>query len=304
MAIQIETREVGGVTQLVANSEGWRIQQTEYNLNPRLFVTGNPDVISQTPDELRESLQLAWRTTKEQRPKDFDGLKVAVSRLSVRDGKLRTEAYATDYFTLWGIPKAAKEQFQKHEREVVINRDFSSSNASYETSLPWGICTHNVLLDKNGEMLLMVRSQGQGFHAGRVSATEEEQMDPDRDFDPFNAAYTSYFEELGILVPPSTVRLLGVGMEKGAAYPAYCFVANTDLIAPSIVDTWRKAPDYKENTSLFSVPIGRIDEWLQDKVTVETWQKYHLAGNITPDAILNLHPTVPWRIGLIKEYIK
>lgn len=102
MSIEIQPKEIGGAIQLVANTDGWEVQHTEYEFNPALFVTGNPDVVSQTPAQLREPLKLAWMTTKEQRPTDFNGLKVAVSRVSVTDGILRTEGYLTDYFTLWG----------------------------------------------------------------------------------------------------------------------------------------------------------------------------------------------------------
>lgn len=311
MGIDVEPKQIKEVVQLVANPTGWQINQTRYSFNPDLFVTGNPDVKSQTPDHLRESLQRAWLETKKQRvllaikerrPPDFNGLKVAVNRLAVRDDILVTEGYLTDYFTLWGIPRAATEQFQKHSEEIIINKA-QAPEALYETSLPWGVCTHNILLDENGDILMLTRSLGQGFNAGRVSVTEEEQMDPDRDMTPFNAAYTSYWEEMGVLVPPSTVRLLGVAMEKGVAYPAYCFVANTRRVAKNIVETWRKARDYKENTALFAVPMTEIDPWLRsDEVKSDVWHKHLLSGNVAPDAILKLHVTSPWRIELLKSY--
>lgn len=300
--IDVEPKQLGGVVQLVANTEGWRLQQTEYNLNPNLFVTGNPDAVSQTPQNLREPLQRAWFTTREKRPTDFNGLKVAVSKLAVREGIFITDGYITDYFTLWGIPRAAKEEFERHSQEVIMNRA-EAPDALYETFLPWGVCTHNVLLDENGDVLMLTRSQSQGFHAGRVSVTEEEQMDPDRDIDPFNVAYASYWEEMGIFVPPSTVKLLGVAMEIGAAYPAYCFVANAMDVAKDIVEKWRGARDHNENTALFSVPMSKVENWLQaDEVTSDIWHEHLLGGNIAPDATLRLHPTSPWRLELAREY--
>lgn len=302
MLIDIEPKEIKGVVQLVANPAGWQLHETRYDFNPDLFVTGNPDVKSQTPDHLIEALRRAWRTTQEQRPTDFNGLKVAVSKLAVRDGILVTEGYLTDYFTLWGIPRAATEQFQRHLERVIINKA-QAPDALYETLLPWGICTHNVLLDENGDVLMLTRSLDQGFNAGRVSITEEEQMDPDRDITPFNAAYTSYWEEMGVLVPPSTLRLLGVAMERGAAYPAYCFVANTREVAKDIIETWRKARDYKENTALFAVPMTEISSWLKsDEVRSDVWHRHLLGGDVAPDAILKLHATSSWRIGLLKSY--
>ena len=151
---------------------------------------------------------------------------------------------------------------------------------------------------------MMIRSMTQGFHAGRVSLTEEEQMDPDRDFSPFNAAYTSFYEELGIFVPTASVRLLGVAMEEGAAYPAYAFIAESSKTARQIVETWQTAPDHNENTSLFAVPMNQIDSWNRDEVTPDIWGPNYLAGKLDPDAKLNLHSTTPWRIALAKAYTK
>lgn len=202
-----------------------------------------------------------------------------------------------------GIPRVLPDLFKRHSKEVVINHA-SPPDASYSTCIPWGLATHNILLDENGDVLLMVIGQGQGFHAGRVSITETEQMDPDTDSDPFNTAYRSYWEELGILVPPSTQRLLGVAVEIREAYPSYCFIANTNLVVAKIVDKWAGAKDYKENAALCAVPMSRIDEWLKDEITSETWHEFYLAGQIAPDTVLTLHPIVPWRIELIKKYTK
>lgn len=287
----------------MANSKGWELLQTEYHLAPDQFYTGNPDVLSTTPPELLQPLQESWKTTKELRPNDFNGLKVAVSRLAVEGGNIKTHGYITDYFTLWGLPKVAPELFAEHEMNVIQNRA-NAPDALYETTLPWGICTHNVLLDKNGDALMMIRSINQGFQAGRVSITEEEQMDPDRDCDPFNAAYTSFWEELGIFISPRTIRLLGVAVEEGAAYPAFCFIANTDLTAGTVAERWKKASDYNENTSLFAVPMVDIDGWAKDKIVPEVWSKHYLAGKIEPNAILSPHATTPWRIALAKAYTK
>lgn len=285
MAIQLEARDFPGVVQLIANTEGWGIQQTNYQFNPR-YVGGHPDKYLETPEQLREPLGRAWRITKDQRPTDTDDLKASVGRISVRGGILRTDAHMTDYFTMWGVRQAAPELIQRHEEEVVINTDNSTdSTAVYETSFPWAIATHNVLLDKNGDILLTVRAGSQGWYGGRASLTVEEQMDPDKDFSPFNTAYRGYFEELGILVPTASVRLLGVGMEKKVSYITHCFVANTELTAIGAIDTWMQAPDHTDNTNLFSVPAGQINEWLKGEISPEVWGKYHLAGQINPEAV-------------------
>lgn len=305
MSIDVEPRDLGSVVQLVSKSEGWKPEETRYHLSP-IYIGGdlNPSVTNRTPESLIKPLQAAWLTTKERRPTDFNGLKVAVQRLSVIDGILMTEGVITDYFTAWGLPKAdvSRDLFAEHERQVVINR-IDAPNVAYETDIPWAVCSHNILLDRNGDVLMMVRSQSQGFNAGRVSVTEEEQMEPTLDVSPFSTSFRSFHEELDLIVPPQRMRLLGVALEKGAAYPAYAFVAETDVLARELIDSWRRARDYNENTALFVVPMTQVGGWTSaEEVTPEIWESHLLAGNVAHDANLKLHATSSWRIELAKRY--
>lgn len=306
MQIDVEPKDLGPVVQLVAKTDGWESKDTRYCLIPE-YIGGNPNppLVDRTPENLRVLLRAAWLTTKEKRPTDFNGLKVAVSRLAVLDGILYTAGFVTDYFTVWGIPKAdaSRGLFERHEREVVKNQ-INLPDALYQTSIPWALCTHNVLLDRNGDLLMMVRSMSQGFNAGRVSVTEEEQMEPTQDQSPFTAAYRSFYEELGLIVPPQSLRLLGVALEKGAAYPAFAFVAEAKELAKDIVNKWRKARDYNENTALFAVGMTDVEQWLAgEEITPDAWHKDLLDGNIAHDAKLKFHPTSPWRIALTRKYL-
>lgn len=305
MPIDTEPKDLGPVIQLVAKSDGWTLQETQYRLKPE-YIGGDPSpyLVNATPQNLIELLRDAWLTTRDKRPNDHNGLKVAVRRLAVIDGILQTDGVVTDYFTAWGLPKAdaSKDLFAEHERQVAINRD-KAPNAIYETNIPWAVCTHNVLLDPNGRILMMVRSQSQGFQAGRVSVTEEEQMEPTLDISPFAAAYRSYHEELRLVVAPQSMRVLGVALEKGAAYPAYCVVAETDALAQDIVDSWRRARDFNENTALFAVEMSEVDRWLASgEITSDIWHKSLLSGDIAVDAKLKFHATSPWRINLVRRY--
>lgn len=305
MSIDVEPKDLGKVIQLVAKSDGWKREQTRFHLDNTILITGNPDpeIVHQTPPELIEPLRAAWLATKDRRPNDFNGSKVAVRRLALIDGILQTDAVITDYFTLWGLPQTdrSKPLFAEHEKQVVVNRA-DSQNALYETTIPWGVCSHNILLDKNGDILFMIRSMSQGFNQGRVSVTEEEQMEPD-DSTPFFASHRSFTEELDLLVPEQRISLLGVALEKGAAYPAYAFVAETDVLVRNIVASWRRARDYNENTALFVVPMTQIDRWMiTDEITSEVWQANFLAGNIAPEAKLRLHNTSAWRLELARQF--
>lgn len=305
MPIDVEPKDLGKVVQLVANSEGWCRNQTRYNIDLSVYIGGKIDaVLNQTPPEFIEAFQCAWFTTKEKRPTDFNGPKVAVTELAVKDGILFTRGVRTDYFTLWGLPQAAKELFAKHEAEVVINRATKAGDALYKTNLPWGLCTHNLLLDSNGDVYGMVRSQSQGFHSGRLSTTEEEQTVP-ADSSAFATSARSFWEELRLRIPQKRVRLLGVAEEKGAAYPAYAFITETDLTPKKLVERWRKAKDYTENTALFLIPMTQIDTWANqdlDRINPDVWGQHLVTGNITPDAIIQLHPTSSWRMSLAKTY--
>lgn len=151
MSIDVEPRDLGKVVQLVAKSDGWKKGDIKFSLDNTILIVGNPDpnIIHQTPSELIQPLQAAWLTTKERRPRDFNDPKVAVRRLAVIDSFLEVNTVQTDYFTLWGLPQADKSKplFAEHERNVIINRA-KSPEALYETVIPWGICTHNVLLEK------------------------------------------------------------------------------------------------------------------------------------------------------------
>ena len=188
MSIDVEPKDLGPVVQLVANSEGWKQYETRYRFNRSIFITGNTDqsVISQTPADWIEPLKAAWLMTKKQRPKDYNGSKVAVRNLAVEEGILYTEGVETDYFTVWGLPKAdaSKDLFAEHERQVVINQ-VAAPNAFFETKVPWALCSHNILLDPNGRIIMMVRSRSVGFSTGKISATQEKQMNPMEDPTPF-----------------------------------------------------------------------------------------------------------------------
>lgn len=307
MIIDVEPKDLGPVVQLVAKDRGWKPEEIRFKLDSSIYIGGNPDssVPNYTPDCLKDALRAAWLTTEARRPNDYNGLKVGVRSLAVIDGILSTEAIITDYFTAWGLPKsdASRNLFKDHEQHVVINRAAVSGNAIYQTDVPWAVCSHNILIDRNGDLLMMVRSQSQGFNAGRVSVTEEEQMEPTLDFSPFNTAFRSFHEELDLVVPPQSIRLLGVALEKGAAYPAYCFIAETEEASAGIVAKWRKARDYNEHTALFVVGMADIKKWLaSEEITSSIWHTNLLAGEISPDARLKFHATSPWRIGLTERY--
>lgn len=307
MAIEIAPRRVGGIIQLIGNSEGWRPNQVDHSFNPGKYWTGNPNPIfpSTTPEHLRAVVTAAWELSFVERPNDTNEFKCLVDSTGVRnDGRLFIATSLGDYRTVVRFAKANPELFQEHERNVIVNRASKEGEALYVPTAPSAGVLHNVLTDKNGDVLMLARSRDQAFHQGAISTTSEEQMDPARDLDPFNAAFTCHWEEMGIFVPSSSLRLLGVAFEDNTTYLAISSIANTELSAAQIVPRWLSAPDRKENTALFAVPVNRLDEWKKGEINIETWHKYHLAGDVKPDAVFFLHPSSAWRMEQAEAYMR
>lgn len=312
MSIDVEPRDLGKVVQLVAKNDGWTREEIRYHVDRTTYIGGdtNPKVgINRSHPSLVEPLSKAWLTTRQMRPKDYNGSKVAIIRFAVFDVILGIEGVVTDYFTLWGLPKAeaTKKLFEDHKRVVVINR-MDPPDVYYGTDLPWGASSHNILLDRNGDILMMLRSPSQGFSAGLVTATGQEQTEV-ADSSIFSTAARGFKEELGLSVPQSRMRLLGVAMEKEVAYSAFAFITETNILASELVNKWKRARDYHEHIALFAVPMTEIYKWIMPdylnpngEIYFGTWSEHLLAGDISQDVILKLYPTSTWRMGLAREY--
>lgn len=302
-------QKIRGVVQLVANPAGWTKAQTEYHINRGIYIGGNPEASqNHTPAELLNHLHSAWLTTQSQRPNDWNGLKVYVRELMVRDdGKLITRGVLTDYYTLWGLPKAAPELFREHEASVTINRAGKNGEALYRADLPWGLCSHNMLLDSNGDVYAMIRSRNQAFNEGRLSPTQEEQEEQGEkeDSSAYATSARSFKEELHIYIPQRRIRLLGVAEEPGAAYPAYAFITETGLSPKEIKKRWKKAKDYSENTAMLLIPMSQLDQWIsEESITPKLWLPNLISdtGNIQENAIIQFHATGRWRLDLARQY--
>src|SRR5688572_9456309 len=101
MSIEFKAQDFPGVVQLVANTEGWGEEDIFFSYNPD-YKGGDPKRKGIAADD---PLKKAWLTTQNQRPDDFNGPKVSLEGLAAVQNKLKLETRATDYFTLWGIPK-------------------------------------------------------------------------------------------------------------------------------------------------------------------------------------------------------
>lgn len=281
--------EYEGIIPLVSSRKGWQQSYINFSFNP------NPVV----PDYLKPILEEAERITPERRPNDTNGDKVAVKRInsSYNSGYLYIDTDLTNYFTLWGLPQTSPELHQQALKDLAT---------TYSTEIPMGISTHNILLTMDQynaakNVAMTVRSASVGFSAGRLSVSFEEQMDPDKDISPFNTAHRGYREELGIYV--TNILLLAIGAEKGSAYTSWCHLGRIHAEDDEVIERYLGAKDISETSALLIAPVEEIDQFAEAEIKPEIWRPHLKVGSIANDAILKPHPTVPWRIDALKDFL-
>lgn len=299
------SKEYASVIPLVSNPKGWTIDQVGFSTDTSSFYSGNPDDPAQTPPHLIEPLRAAFARTQTERVDneiahgnrgDHNALKVALRSLAVdSEGNLQVQTRLTEYFVTWGLPSAAPQLHQQALQELA---------QKHTTEIPMGISTHNILVTADDHIAAIISSRDHGFSAGRVSISFETQMEPGQDSVVHNSAYRGYNKELGVLINPQNLMLLGVAAEKGSAYTSWCFFSRTHLTSEQIANKWMNARGRDEAIALLVIPIDSISSFAQNEIRPETWRQYLISGSgPDEDAVLQPHPTVPWRVGLIQQYL-
>lgn len=304
--------EYTGCYNLVNNPEGWKQNQVVFDMAPySMYAIDHPDdpkyakLInhpSTTPENLRETLQKAHDATEEKRfmgGPDFDGLKATARRIALIDDRLLVQSRLTCYGVTWGL-------WGNPELRNVHNQGLMEMAEHHTTELPFGICLAPLLLTRDNLVIAVVRAFAQGFHAGRVSLSFEEQMDPERDPDPFVTAYNGYYEEFGLIIPSREMRLLGVEAEKSSAYTLWGIIGRTDRTGAQVINTWEHAKDRKEATALFLIPIDEASLFGREKITRAEYMPYLKGGEVptTEDRqTLMPHPSNAWRADLLRDYL-
>lgn len=304
--------EYAGCYNLVNRPEGWSQNKVDFDLAPNSMYaithSDNPKYAklinhpSTTPENLRETLQKAHDVTAEKRFKngpDFDGLKATMRRVVAIDDRLLVQSRLTCYGVTWGL-WGNQELRNIHEQGLMEMKEHNA------TELPFGICLAPLLLTKDKLVVAAVRAFTQGFHAGRVSLSFEEQMDPERDPDPFVTAYNGYYEEFGLIIPSRNMKLLGVEAEKSSAYTLWGIIGHTDRTGAQVIDTWQHAKDRAEATALFLIPQAEASLFGQEKITRAEYMPYLKGGEVptTEDRqTLMPHPSNAWRADLLRDYL-
>jgi hypothetical protein len=231
--------------------------------------------------------------------KTGNGRKLAFSAINHRDDKVVIGTRRTDFFTLWRLNEACPELHAEMVKQVV---EYGM------THHPVGICAHMIVLVKTSDsgplsMVMKVSPQDAGFHAGTVGGGEE-QADPG-DKHPFDTPRRCLSEEFGLTVSNDDIVMLGAGMEHVGNYYALAFAATVTMTEAELRAAWELAPDKGESTELFLVPVTALDEWFSpDGVAPSVWKKYVTGKQIADDAVLRLHPMMPWRGSLLKTYLE
>lgn len=294
--VKYSERVTGISHELFRCPEGLGPEHVRFHLDTETQLSGSPDLVYLAPPEFRSALTEAYQRTKDIRePKgDFNGPKVSLNRLLVENKQLVVDSSLTDYFTLWGLPGVSPELHERYLKELNGNR---------ETMVPNGIGTHDIVITSD-DAILMVRSRAQGFHAGRISLSFEEQMDAETDPDIHSAAQRGIQEELAIEVPANKIKLLGAAAEAGLNYTNFCFVTRVDKTREELIELWKRAPDHNEASALFAVQLEDLTSWPMEGVPEDIWKPYDSEKRIAPGTTLQFHPTVDWRINLLNQYLK
>ncbi len=293
---------VGGVTELISFPKGLTSKQIEFSFDPSFITTGNPESESQSP--YQEQLMAAWQRTQEIRGSqgDFNGPKVTLSSIGLERGVLQVTIGLTDYFTLWGLPGASPELHAQAKEELLTKGS---------TDIPLGISNHPTVLVQNPsdnddvKLLARLSSRGGGFSAGRVALTFEEQQEP-TDLGIHAAIHRGLREEIGeagASVQPDNIKVLSFGLENAAAYIAVSSVTAVTATEDEVRQSIQKAPDHKETSAFFLIPVADLDRIAETQNIAEILKPYDTQGVLPPDAALQLHPTVLWRISCLQKFI-
>lgn len=284
-------RAYDGVVPLVAKPGGWGYTDVVFRHHPEILLTGDP---GKSPlNDFQDKLGQAYNHTLTNRPTDFNGPKVGLRSLSVRDGKLKIDTGSTDYFTLRGIPFVASDLHQQAIGKL---------STQGQTDIPIGISAHTILLAAD-QAVMTINTSGHGFAPGRLSLTFEGQMDPPpKDRTPFHTARRELQEELGRRVRLSDIRLLAVAAEKDSAYTSWCFVVSINTDAQSVQEAWKGVKE-REASALLVAPIAELGQILLPDTQAEALQKYVIGGSLDPEKTVNPHATVPWRYDSLQDYL-
>lgn len=299
--------EYRDVYRLVENPAGWSESNVKINFDPTPTFT----------PELSALLEEAKQRTREIRVPlgDFNAPKVAVRKLLIEGNYLVVDTYLTEYFVLWGFPGVAPQFHQQALNDLHQNKT---------TEIPMGISTHNVvLITPNGRrssediyVAMVVNDSRHGFAPGRLSVSYEGQMDPSIDLD--SASNPSTFvtvlrtlkEEFGIgleqsrvRVSPEEIRLIAVCGEKGSAYTSWCHAVWVQTDLEDLVTSYQRAPRRRDADALLAVPLNKIDIFTRDLISGENYGPFLKASSLTGEPDLRPHPTVPWRVDALKDYI-
>ncbi len=291
--------EYRDVVPLVNNPVGWGEE------NVKVFPNENPWFSEATLSLFEQARQETIRVRVPMG--DTNGPKAALRWLSVHDGNLAVYTDPSEYFVLWGLPHVAPELHQKALDDLKTLRS---------TDIPFGISTHNLILlspdgsrnPENTSVVAIINNDQHGFAAGRLSVSYEGMLDPTVDLNPsgvpstFETVKRTLREEFGI-ANPADIRLLAVCAEKQTQYTSWCHAVWIEGTAGDLLALYGTAPRRNDSKVLFSIPLREIDAYAAGEIGPHIYARDIIRGTLAPGAILNPHPTVPWRVDALRDHL-
>lgn len=295
------------VVPLVHNPQGWTKDQ--------IWIVHDSDPVFRR--DLQDSLEEASNWTLHNRTAEFtdgrlhdtNGPKAAVRGLrlvGLVGDDLAAITIATDYFILRGLQETHPEL---HDQAL---EDLRTKKI---TQIPVGISTHNIILlspdgSRNPDtayVAMILNSDQHGFAAGKLSVSYEGMLDPSVDLvdsapSTFETVKRTLREEFGI-VSPSEIRLLAVCAEKQSQYTSWCHAIWVDGTPDDLLALHASAPRRRDSSVLLAVPLRKINVYTQGEIRPEIYQGDIIKGSLDSTAVLIPHPTVPWRVDALNDYI-
>lgn len=245
--------------------------------------------------DILHHLENAYNWTKRNKPHAFNGLKIGLERFSILEdqegSRVSIKGFLTDYFTIEGLRKVASPLHDQALHALANNNG---------TRTPIGITTHFMLLTHEDRLVMTIRGL-KGANKGKLSITGEEQMEFS-DGHLHKTAQGGFRDEVGIKVSLENIRLLGFAAETDYAYASWASVGRARMTEGMIAKAWKTAKDRSESEALLIAPLTVVEQ-LRGPQTAEFLTEFVRGGSLGNDKVISLHPTLPWRLGLLKDHL-
>lgn len=286
--------EKDAVIELARFAQGLNADELNISLEGT-YITGNPRVKTGKP--YPAALNAAFKWTGDNNPGAYNGLKIGLRQFSTNNEAEKGEpkafitGYLTDYFTILGLRKVSPEL---HDQAL---EDITTTG---RTNIPVGLTTHFMLLTHEDKAVMTIRGLT-GDNKGNLCLTGEEQMELSDDH-LHQTARGGIKDEIGVEVPLKDILLLGFAIETDYAFAPWASLGQARITEDQVVAAWSAAKDRSESEALLIAPLTVVEQ-LRSSQTAEFLAEFVRGGSLGNDKIVPFHPTLAWRLGLLREHL-